>query len=69
MNRTILILRNADRNYDRLFAAIDAATIIGGKAQSLSERQTARGYEVTLSYLPDAVRDMVGDRPKDFELI
>lgn len=67
MTATILIKRNVDKNYDRLFAAIDKGSILG-RVSSLSERETATGYAVELSYLSDAVRELVQDNGADFEV-
>jgi hypothetical protein len=64
---TVIIKRNADRNYDRLFAKIEAATILG-RAQSESERETPAGYAVTFKYLDADVIAWVESKPRDFTI-
>jgi hypothetical protein len=63
---TVIIKRNQDRNYDRLFRAIDAAAIF--RTDARGERATGRGYEVEFGALPADVLAWVGDRPRDFDV-
>jgi hypothetical protein len=64
---TILIKRNQDRNYDRLWTKIDAASIF--RMDSLSERETPDGYAVTLKYVDQDVLNWVESRPRDFAIL
>jgi hypothetical protein len=68
MSVTILIKRNSDKNYDRLFAVVEQGNLLG-RAASLSERETPDGYAVVLPYLNDATRELVEAKPKDFEIV
>jgi hypothetical protein len=65
---TILIKRNADKNYDKLFAKVEAATLFGRPA-SVSERETDRGYEVVLKDVDQDVLAWVEGKAKDFEVV
>ena len=60
---TVLIKRNADKNYDRLFAAVEGAMMFG-RAASLSERETGAGYEVVFPYLSQEVMDFLAGKPR-----
>jgi hypothetical protein len=62
---TVLIKRNVDKNYDKLFGMIEAATIMG-RAASESERETPEGYAVTFKHLDLDVIMWVEGRSKDF---
>jgi hypothetical protein len=66
--RTILIKRNADKNYDRLFKVIEQSTIMG-RVNSISEKETPGGYAVELPYIGQEVLELVESRPKDFEVL
>lgn len=66
--KTILIKRNADKNYDKLFAKIEAASMFG-RAASLSEKEVKGGYAVEFPYLDQEVMDFIAARPKDFEVL
>jgi hypothetical protein len=69
MTTTILIKRNADRNYDKLFAAVEASVLFRRDAVSLSERETPEGYAVEFKYLDPAVVAFAEARPKDYEIL
>lgn len=64
---TVIIKRNADRNYDRLFRAIEAGAMFGRSA-SLAEKATPKGYEVTFAYLSPEAMDFLAANPRDFDL-
>lgn len=64
---TIIIKRDADRNYDRLFARLESGSMFG-RVASVSERETPAGYAVELAYLDDETRAWLDERSKDFEL-
>jgi hypothetical protein len=65
---TILIKRNADRNYDKLFARIEAATLFG-RVSTLSERETPEGYAVEFASLDQDVLAWVESKSKDFAIV
>jgi hypothetical protein len=64
---TILIKRNADRNYDKLFAKVEESVMFG-RAASLSEGETTDGYAVTFGHLDGDVIAWADSREKDFEV-
>jgi hypothetical protein len=65
---TILIKRNADRNYDRLLAKIENATLFC-RAASLAERETPEGYAVEFASLDQDVLAWVESKSKDFAIV
>lgn len=71
MTTTILIKRNADANYDRLWKVIDQATVfgIGTKATSKNEKETPDGFAVELDFVAPEVIDFIERKPKDFAII
>jgi hypothetical protein len=66
---TILIKRNTDRNYDKLFAKVEETVLFPREAVSLSERETPDGYAVEFRFLDPAVLEFVESRPKDFVIL
>jgi hypothetical protein len=67
---TVLIKRDPERNYDRLFAVVERSSLFGRRvAASLAERETDRGYEVDLAFLAPEVVEFLKARPKDFEIL
>jgi hypothetical protein len=67
---TILIKRNQDKNYDRLFAVVEQNSTFGRRdAVSLAERETDRGYEVDFGFLAPEVVEFIEGKPKDFEIL
>jgi hypothetical protein len=65
---TILIKRNADRNYENLFKKIDAASTFC-RVSTLSERETSEGYAVEFASLDQDVLAWVESKSKDFAII
>jgi hypothetical protein len=66
---TITIKRDEDRNYDRLFRRVRQASAAGaifGGANSVGERQTDEGYEVTLPNIPAELYQWLRERGRDF---
>jgi hypothetical protein len=66
---TITIKRDEDRNYDRLFRRVRQASAAGaifGGANSVGERQTDDGYEVTLPNIPTELYQWLRERQQDF---
>lgn len=69
MTTTIIIKRDEDRNYDRLFAVVEGHALFGRRdAVSLSERQTPDGYAVEFRTLDPEVVAWAEARPRDFEV-
>lgn len=67
---TILIKRNTDKNYDRLFAVVEQNSLFGRRdAVSLAERETDRGYEVEFAFLAPEVREFIESKSKDYEIL
>lgn len=64
---TVLIRRNADRNYDKLFAKVEESAMFG-RVASLSERETPGGYAVEFGYLNPEVIEWIEVYPKDFAI-
>lgn len=65
---TVVIKRDADRNYERLFAAADQAA--GRRwVLSLAERETEDGYAVDFWAPPERFLEWVRSRPKDFAVV
>lgn len=68
MTTTILIKRDVDRNYIRLFAVVVLAA--GWQwVVRLTERETPAGREVQFRFLPPEVVTWVAGRPLDFAVI
>jgi hypothetical protein len=63
----VVIKRNEDSNYDRLFRQVDSSSVLG-RGQSVGERTTSEGYEVEFKYLDADVLGWLAARPRDFEV-
>ncbi len=59
--------KRQDKNYNRLFARLDAFAF-PGRVLSLWEEETDAGWIVALAYLPDQVKEWLV-RQKDFQIV
>ncbi len=62
---TVTILRDHDRNYDRLFQQADRATG-AGRVNAVNEQPVPQGYEVTFDRLGQSALDWLSRYPSDF---